>query len=77
MWFNIWFKKSIKIKGDSKLIIEQMNGHYKCKSYNLKDYHEKAKQLARKFSKITYEHVYREFNNRADELSNEGILKQK
>jgi len=68
---------TIQIKGDSKLIIEQMKGHYKCKSDNLKDYHEKAKEIANKFSKISYEHVYREFNKRADELSNEGVLKEK
>jgi len=68
---------TIHIKGDSKLIIEQMKGHYKCKSDNLKDYHEKAKEIANKFTKITYEHVYREFNKRADELSNEGVLKEK
>ena len=67
----------IHVKGDSKLIIEQMKGHYKCKSDNLKDYHEKAKEIANKFNKISYEHVYREFNKRADELSNEGILKEK
>jgi ribonuclease HI len=68
---------TIHVKGDSKLIIEQMKGHYKCKSDNLKDYHEKAKEIANKFTKITYEHVYREFNKRADELSNEGVLKEK
>ena len=67
----------IQVKGDSKLIIEQMKGHYKCKSDNLKDYHEKAKEIANKFSKISYEHIYREFNKRADELSNEGVLKEK
>ena len=68
---------TIHVKGDSKLIIEQMKGHYKCKSDNLKDYHEKTKEIANKFTKITYEHVYREFNKRADELSNEGVLKEK
>jgi ribonuclease HI len=66
----------IHVKGDSKLIIEQVKGHYKCKSDNLKEYYEKAKELSKKFDKISFEHVYRDFNKRADELSNEGILKE-
>jgi ribonuclease HI len=67
--------KHLKVEGDSLLVINQMKGLYKCKSINLLDLYEKARELERHFDKIEYEHVLRNKNKRADHLSNIAIDK--
>ena len=62
--------KNIFIEGDSLLVIKQMKGEYKVKSENLYKLYEKAKKMETQFINISYNHVYREKNKRADELSN-------
>ena len=62
--------KALIVRGDSQLIINHMTGKYKCKNENLLAYYTKAKNLERNFQKIQYLHVLREYNKRADELSN-------
>jgi ribonuclease HI len=65
--------KSLLVKGDSMLIINHMNGTYKCSSSNLIELYNRAKELESKFDNIYYQHVLRNFNKRADELSNDAI----
>lgn len=65
----------LNVKGDSDLIIKQMNGAYKVKSPNLIGLYEEATQLAKQFETITFVHVYRHLNKRADELANIGCSK--
>jgi ribonuclease HI len=67
--------KYLKVEGDSLLVINQMKGLYKCNSINLIELYEKAKELESHFEKIEYEHVFRNHNKRADELSNIAIYK--
>ena len=62
------------VRGDSELIIKQMNGQYAVKSENIRHYHQAAKDLAAQFKWIEFRHVYRKDNARADELSNKGLL---
>ena len=62
------------VRGDSLLIIRQMKGEYKVKSVSLKSMYLEAVELARSIKTIRYEHVYRNFNKRADELSNLGLV---
>ena len=69
--------KRLLVKGDSQLVINHMKGIYKCLSPNLIDLYKKAKELESNFDEIYYEHVLRNFNKRADFLSNEGILNLK
>jgi ribonuclease HI len=64
---------SLLVKGDSQLVINHMLGIYACKSPNLIDLYSKAKELERNFEIVKYEHVLRNFNKRADELSNIAI----
>ena len=64
------------VKGDSELVIKQMQGKYKVKSENLLDIYQEAKELEKQFDKIEYMHVYRHLNARADALSNEGLEKK-
>jgi ribonuclease HI len=64
----------LQVCGDSQLVIRQMQGKYKVNSPNLAPLHQCASTLASKFSKIEFEHVYRNNNKRADALSNSGLL---
>ena len=68
--------KHLIVKGDSKLVIEQMKGKYKVNSPNLLQLYKKAKDLLLKgnFESIDFIHVYRNENKRADELSNLGLV---
>ena len=67
--------RSLIIKGDSQLIIKQMKGEYQVKSESMIELYNIAKELETQFENISYEHVYRKYNKRADQLSNEGLLK--
>ena len=59
------------IFGDSNLIINQMIGHYRCKSENLQLYYVECKKLH--FPDFKYEHVRRENNKEADSLANKAL----
>ena len=65
--------KNIIVRGDSQLVIKQMRGEYKVNSQSLEEYYKQAKFLEGYFDKIVFEHVYRDKNKRADELSNMAI----
>jgi ribonuclease HI len=61
---------SLKVFGDSKLVIEQIKGSYKVKSKTLLPLYEEAKALIGEFPTAELFHIPRELNARADELSN-------
>jgi len=63
------------VKGDSQLIIKQMIGQYQVKSESIIELYKIAKKMEEEFENVSYEHVYRKYNKRADQLSNEGLLK--
>ena len=67
--------KNIIVEGDSMLVIKQMNGEYKFKSSNLIDLYIEANNLSKNFEYISFNHIYRKNNKRADELSNLAISK--
>jgi ribonuclease HI len=62
--------KTLSVFGDSLLVINQINGLYKVKSDFLLPLHKEALALKSKFDYIEFNHVYRDNNKRADELSN-------
>ena len=66
--------RSLIVKGDSQLIIKQMTGQYQVKSESMIELYEISKKMEEEFENISYEHVYRKYNKRADQLSNEGII---
>lgn len=65
--------KTLLVRGDSQLVINQMTGRYKCNSENIFELYKQAKELEKDFDKIYYAHVLRNNNKRADELSNIAI----
>jgi ribonuclease HI len=69
--FNI---TDLFVEGDSMLVIKQMKGEYKVSSESLKILYAMARDLELKFEIISYNHIYREKNTRADYLSNLGLI---
>jgi len=64
------------VLGDSLLVINQLNGIYRVKSEDLLELYEEAVQLKNLFKYIEFNHIYREKNKRADELSNIALLQE-
>lgn len=58
---------------DSKLLVEQMSGRWKVKHPDLIELHAQARNLARRFAKISYSWIPRERNTHADRLANEAM----
>ena len=61
---------------DSLLIVEQIRGAYKVKSQKLKPLFMEIQALIRQFDTISFDHIPREQNKRADELANEAMDEQ-
>jgi ribonuclease HI len=63
----------VLVRTDSQLLVEQLNGRYKVRKAHLRDLHGAVIAAARAFERVTYEHVPRERNARADELVNAAL----
>ena len=63
------------IKGDSMLIINQMNGKYKVNSPHLLILYNEAKQIIKENKlDVTFHYIPRAENKEADQLANDGLL---
>ena len=62
--------KQLQVYGDSLLVINQVTGQFKVKNVLLQELYKEAVNLIGKFDYIVFNHVYRDFNKRADQLSN-------
>lgn len=60
---------SVKVKGDSELVILQMSGSYRVSSPNLRELHSTATRLARQIPQISFESIPREENAIAYEIA--------
>ena len=65
--------KQLHVYGDSQLVINQINGIYKVKNVGLQELYQEVQELKAKFETIAFIHIYREFNKRADHLSNMAL----
>jgi len=63
----------VLVKGDSLLVINQMNGVWKVKASNLIPLYKEAKLLSNKFKSISFEHIDRSLNTIADSLANKSF----
>jgi ribonuclease HI len=63
------------VQGDSELVLKQMKGEYKVRNPGLQRLYREAMTVVKQYPKnaITFEHIARAFNKRADELSNVGM----
>jgi len=60
--------------GDSQIVIKQMMQEYKVKSANLIPLFTEAMSISKDIKQIKFEHIYREQNQRADQLANLAII---
>jgi len=64
----------VVVHSDSELMVKQMTGAYRVKNEDLRDLYEQAQALRRRFrGGVTFRHVRREENRRADALGNEAL----
>lgn len=62
--------KVIHVKADSELMIKQLTGLYRVKNPDIKIIFIEIDKLRTSFEEITFTHVPREENKRADQLAN-------
>lgn len=62
--------RCLNVSGDSMLVINQMKKVWKVKSLTLLELYSDAQKLIKCFDRITFIHVKRHMNKRADELAN-------
>jgi ribonuclease HI len=65
--------KTVTLRSDSQLLINQLAGRYRVKSEHLQPLHRRARSLGAGFERISFEHVPREQNSAADTLANLGV----
>jgi ribonuclease HI len=64
----------VVVHSDSELMVKQLNGEYRVKNGELRPLYEEAMQLQRQFTGgVSFVHVRRAQNQRADELCNEAL----
>lgn len=65
--------RRVIIRGDSELIVRQMNGQYRVKNADLKPLWQQAQDLIAEFEQTRIEHNLRHHNELADRLANLAI----
>jgi ribonuclease HI len=68
--------KEAKVYLDSELIVKQINKEYRVKDKKLAKLFLEVHNLILSFDKISFEHVRREKNKRADQLANQAMDSQ-
>ena len=63
----------LDVVSDSLLLVNQMLGRYRVKHENLIPLHQKARILARRFSRFSIRHILRAGNKDADRLANLAV----
>ena len=66
-------RQNVKVRGDSKLVIEQLQGRMAVKAPNLAPVHARARSSMNNIPKVRLEHVRREYNSQADKLANRAV----
>jgi ribonuclease HI len=64
----------VVLHSDSELMVKQMKGEYKVKNPDLRSLYQRARDLADRFTGgVSFVHVRRELNKRADRLCNDVL----
>jgi ribonuclease HI len=69
-WAKARGRRTLHVRSDSLLLVQQMLGNFRVKNAGLQPLHAKARLLAHEIGHVTYEHVRREANAHADRLAN-------
>lgn len=78
-WFaqNNSADKTIVCRLDSQLVVEQINGNYKVKQDHLAQFITEIKEIIGHFNfKLSFTHIRREENKRADQMVNQALDKE-
>lgn len=65
--------RNVTVRSDSELLVRQMNGQYRVRQPHLRVLYTQAKQLESSLEQVSYEHIPRTDNQRADRLCNEAL----
>ena len=65
--------REVEVRADSQLLIRQLKGEYAVRHAGLKPLHAEALRVLRSFDRFDLQHVPREENALADEMSNRAI----
>jgi ribonuclease HI len=63
----------LEIRGDSELVVRQVEGRYKVKDATMRELHAEVKKALRGFESWEIRHVRREQNAEADRLVNQAL----
>ena len=66
--------EEVMVFGDSRLVIQAMNGDGSGKNEGTARLINRIKTKARWFKKITFHHILRELNAQADKVANKSIM---
>jgi probable phosphoglycerate mutase len=72
-WAKSRGARRLHVRSDSLLLVQQMLGRYKVKHPGLVPLYARARQIAVEIGHVTFEHVRREANARADRLANDAM----
>jgi broad specificity phosphatase PhoE/ribonuclease HI len=64
---------AVRVRMDSKLVVEQMSGRWQVKHPSMRPLAREASQLSGGFAEITFEWIPRAQNSHADRLANEAM----
>ena len=76
-WVKAGGYRSVALRSDSLLLVEQMRGNYKVRNVGLQPLHANARLLAHQIGRVRFEHVPRSFNAHADRLANAAMDRAK
>ncbi len=65
--------REVAVFMDSNLIVNQMLGKFRVKNAELRPRYLEACRLAGEFERVTFTHVYREYNKLADKMVNRAL----
>jgi ribonuclease H / adenosylcobalamin/alpha-ribazole phosphatase len=65
--------RKVLVRADSLLVVNQQLGRWKVRNEGLRPLAEEVRRLARSFERVTWQHVPRERNRRADALANRAM----
>jgi ribonuclease HI len=72
-WARRHGQRTLHVRSDSQLLVQQMLGNYRVKNPGLQPLHARARMLAHELGTVTFEHVRREKNTHADRLANTAM----
>jgi ribonuclease HI len=65
--------RTIRVRADSMLVVEQLKGRWKVKQEHLRELHARALELLEGYEEVDIAHVRREHNMDADALVNAAL----